>query len=97
MAAGYTTKCVCTDLQEDASNSAEQLHTLLGLIPDDGVVGLHSQNIVLSTRFKEKRAYKQTNKQTSRRQWTGYSRRKCRRLESAEKSEVNNSFMAVVS
>lgn len=41
----------------------------------------------------------QTNKQkkTNRRQWTGYSRRKCRRLESAEKSEVNNSFVAVVS
>lgn len=64
MAVGYTTKCVCTDLQEDASNSAEQLHSLLGLILDDGVVGLHSQNIVLSTTIKEKRGYKQTNKQT---------------------------------
>lgn len=62
MAVGSTTRCACTDLQEDASNAAEQLHSLLGLILDDGVIGLHSQNVVL-TRFKEKRGYKQTNKQ----------------------------------
>lgn len=44
-----------TDLQEDASYSTEQLYSLLGLILDDGVVGLHSQNIVLWNRFKEKK------------------------------------------
>lgn len=43
----YTMKCVCTDLQEDASYSTEQLYSLMGLILDDGLVGLHSQNIVL--------------------------------------------------
>lgn len=44
-----------TDLQEDASYSTQHLYLLLGLILDDGVVGLHSQNIVLQTRIKGKK------------------------------------------
>lgn len=56
--------CVCTDLQEDASYSTEQLYSLLGLILDDGVVGLHSQNVVLETRFKGENKVTKTNKQT---------------------------------
>lgn len=36
-----------TDLQEDAPYSTQHLYPLLGLILDDGVVGLHSQDIVL--------------------------------------------------
>ena len=35
------------NLQEDASYTTEQLHMLLGLILDDGVIGVHCQNIVL--------------------------------------------------
>lgn len=35
------------DLQEDASYATEQLHSLLGFILDDGVIGPHSQNVVL--------------------------------------------------
>lgn len=37
------------DLQEDASDAAEQLRPLLGLVLDDGVIGVHSQNVVLRT------------------------------------------------
>ena len=35
------------DLQKYASDPAQKLHSLLGLILDDGVIGLYCQNIVL--------------------------------------------------
>ena len=49
--------CVCcfANLQEDASYTTEQLHSLVGFILDDGVIGLHSQNIVLMERERKER------------------------------------------
>lgn len=43
--------CTCqpalANLQEDASDAAEQLHLLLGLILDDGMIRFHGQYVVL--------------------------------------------------
>lgn len=47
---------MCADLQEDASYATEQLHFLQGFILNDGVVGLHSQNIVLRERAAERKS-----------------------------------------
>lgn len=48
---GKTSTCagqpVGADLQEDASDATEQLHPLLGLVLDDGVIRLHGQYVVL--------------------------------------------------
>lgn len=55
------------NLQEDASYTTEQLHLLLGLILDDGVIGLHCQNVVL--REKQIHAGKKNTKSKHGGQW----------------------------